>query len=87
MRVVLPASGWEMMAKVRRREISFAAAAGTGLVAADVVKGSRLVAFRRVIGNPVSFQPLAKSSREQFLEKLQRREAVVGVEDLAGDGG
>ena len=44
MSVVFPASGWEMIAKVRRREISRAEAAGTVLVEAEVVKGRKRVA-------------------------------------------
>lgn len=51
MRVVFPASGWEMIAKVRRRKISRAAALGTVLMEAEVIKGIKLVTRSSAIGN------------------------------------
>ena len=57
MSVVFPESGGEMMAKVRRREISRVAAAGTGLMEAEVVKDGELVTGRTLISNtPFSYK-------------------------------
>lgn len=50
MRVVFPASGWEIIAKVRRREIS-RITEGTKLVVAEVVTGKRALSGSVLFGN------------------------------------
>ena len=49
--VVFPASGWEMIAKVRRRAISRAALLETGLWEDEVVKSEGVLTCRERIGN------------------------------------